>query len=587
MKAEAISLLRFLKRSPQLEIPIYQRTYSWSIGHCEQLWNDILRIGSNGKVSAHFIGSIVYVESDLSSVSTPSALLVIDGQQRVTTVSILLEALARAVGMEEPEDGFSARKIRNHYLLDPEESDERRFKLILTQNDKTTLLALVGQQPIPDDASVRVMENFKHFRHRISELDGQFQTLCRGIAKLMVVEVALQRGQDNPQLIFESMNSTGLALSQADLIRNFVLMGQEKAEQTRLYKTYWRPMEERFGQAAYESAFDGFMRQYLTLKTRRIPIIGLVYREFKAYLAGQDQSVEAVLADLHAHAGYYAAMALGQEKDPSLAASFGDLLRELTVDVSHPLLLEFYHDYKQGILSKSDFLAAIRLMTTYVFRRAVCGVPTNTLNTTLASFGQTLDKARYLDSIKARLISRAGRTRLPDDAEFSHGLKNNPLYRSRALKFLLRHLENEGRKETVSVADYTIEHILPQNKDLGEAWRKDLGEKWQEVQATWLHTLGNLTLTGYNSEYSDRPFLEKRNMEGGFAESPLRVNDSLRHLESWNEQAIKDRGDHLAERALRIWPLPILTPAALSALHSPTITEEANEEDDDDETING
>ena len=587
MKAEALSLLRFLKRSPQLEIPIYQRTYSWSIGHCEQLWNDILRIGGNAKVSAHFIGSIVYVESDLSSVSTPSALLVIDGQQRVTTVTILLEALARAIGSEEPEDGFSSRKIRNHYLLDPEESDERRFKLILTQNDKTTLLALVGQQPIPDDASVRVMENFKHFTHRIVELKGRFQTLCRGIAKLMVVEVALQRGQDNPQLIFESMNSTGLALSQADLIRNFVLMGQEKAEQTLLYKTYWRPMEERFGQAAYESAFDSFMRHYLTLKTRRIPNIGFVYREFKAYLAGQELPVEDVLADLLAHAGYYAAMALGQEKDPALAAAFGDLLRELTVDVSHPLLLELYHDYKQDLLSKSDFLASVRLITTYVFRRAVCGVPTNTLNTTFASFGQTLDKARYLDSIKARFISRWGRTRFPDDAEFSHGLKNNPLYRSRALKFLLRHLENEGRKELVSVADYTIEHILPQNKDLGEAWQKDLGEKWQEVQATWLHTLGNLTLTGYNSEYSDRPFLEKRDMKGGFAESPLRVNDSLRNLDSWNEQAIKDRGDHLAERAVKIWPLPTLTPEARAALHTPTTTEDAAEEDEDDEAING
>lgn len=587
MKAEALSLLRFLKRSPQLEIPIYQRTYSWSIGHCEQLWNDILRIGSSAKVSAHFIGSIVYVESDLSSVSTPSALLVIDGQQRVTTVSILLEALARAVGSEEPEDGFSARKIRNHYLLDPEESDERRFKLILTQNDKTTLLALLGQQPIPDAPSVRVMENFQHFTHRIGELNGQHQTLCRGIAKLMVVEVALQREQDNPQLIFESMNSTGLALSQADLIRNFVLMGQEKSEQTRLYKTYWRPMEERFGQEAYEAAFDSFMRHYLTLKTRRIPNIGFVYREFKAYLAGQDLSVEAVLADLHTHAGYYAAMALGHEKDASLAAAFGDLLRELTVDVSHPLLLELYHDYKQACLSKEDFIAAVRLITTYVFRRAVCGVPTNTLNTTFASFGQTLDKTRYLDSIKARFISRSGRTRFPDDADFSHALKNNPLYRSRVLKFLLRHLENEGRKELVSVADYTIEHILPQNKDLSDAWQNDLGDKWQDVQANWLHTLGNLTLTGYNSEYSDRPFLEKRDMKGGFAESPLRVNDGLRNLASWNEQSIKNRGDYLAERAVTLWPLPTLSPAALSALHTPSSEDVTSEDDDDDEAING
>lgn len=580
MKAEALPLLKFLRRSSQLEIPIYQRTYSWSLWHCDQLWNDILRIGAASNVSAHFIGSIVYVENELSSVSTPSSLLVIDGQQRVTTVTLLLEALARAVGAEEPEDGFSARKIRNYYLTDPEERGDRRFKLLLTQNDRTTLLSLVGQEPMPSEVSIRVKENFEHFSTRIAQLGGQLQTLCKGLAKLMVVEVALQRGQDNPQLIFESMNSTGLALSQADLIRNFVLMGLEKNEQTRLYQFYWRPMEERFGQEAYGWAFDRFMRHYLTLKTRRIPKEDDVYREFKTYLSTQSQTVEAILADLLAHAGYYAAMALRQEKDAALAAAFADLLHELIVDVSQPLLLELYDDYAKGALTKTDFLAAVRLTTTYILRRAVCGVPTNTLNTTFAAFGQNLDKAHYLDSIRARFLSRWGRTRLPDDAEFSHALKNNPLYRSRALKFMLRHLENDGRKEPVSVADYTIEHILPQNKDLSEAWRHDLGERWQEVQATWLHTLGNLTLTGYNSEYSDRPFLEKRDMEGGFAQSPLRLNHDLGKLSIWNEETIQKRADRLADQALRLWPMPSVPQSAVVEA-APTQSEIAAEEDDE------
>lgn len=583
MKAEAISLLRFLKRSPQLEIPIYQRTYSWSISHCEQLWNDILRIGDAAKINAHFIGSIVYVESDLSSVATPSALLVIDGQQRVTTVSILLEALARAIGADEPEDGFSARKIRNHYLLDPEESDERRYKLLLTQNDRSTLLALIGQAPIPDNASVRVIENFTHFRDRIAGLNGQLSTLWRGIAKLMVVEVALQRGQDNPQLIFESMNSTGLALSQADLIRNFVLMGLEKNEQTRLYKNYWRPMEERFGQEAYKWAFDGFMRHYLTLKTRRIPKVDQVYREFKSYLTSQDHSIETVLADLLAHTDYYSAMALNQEKDTALAAAFNDLLRELTVDVAYPLLLELYHDYKQGFFSKTDFLAALGLITTYVFRRVICGVPTNSLNKMFASFGQALDKSNYLSSIRARFVVLTRSLRFPDNAEFSNGLKHNPLYRSRALNFLLRHLENDGRKEQVSIANYTFEHILPQNKNLNETWRKDLGEKWQEIQATWLHSLGNLTLTGYNSEYSDRAFLEKRDMEFGFAKSPLQLNDALRTAESWNEKAIQDRAELLAQKALRIWPFPKLSLETIASLNTSIKSEIPEGDDDEDE----
>ena len=247
MKADAIQLLKFLRNSPQLTILIFQRTYSWPFEQCQQLWNDIIREGKNPKVNAHFIGSIVYVEKDLSSMANPSSLVVIDGQQRLTTSSILLEALARAVSDAEPVDGFSAAKIRQYYLINPLESGKRHHKLLLSQNDKTTLLALAGQQPIPADASVRVMENFNFFTQRITELKGDFEALCQGLSKLMIVEVVLQRGQDNPQLIFESMNSTGLALSQADLIRNYVLMDHEQDEQTRLYHNYWRPMEELFG----------------------------------------------------------------------------------------------------------------------------------------------------------------------------------------------------------------------------------------------------------------------------------------------------------------------------------------------------
>ena len=529
MKADAIQLLKFLRNSPQLTIPIFQRTYSWPFEQCQQLWNDIIRVGKNPKVNAHFIGSIVYVEKDLSSMANPSTLVVIDGQQRLTTSSILLEALARAVSDGEPVDGFSAAKIRQYYLVNPLESGERHHKLLLSQNDKTTLLALAGQQPIPADASVRVMENFNFFTQRITELKGDFEALCQGLSKLMIVEVVLQRGQDNPQLIFESMNSTGLALSQADLIRNYVLMDHEPDEQTRLYHNYWRPMEELFGQEAYTWAFDPFMRHYLTFRTRSIPNIGDVYREFKAYLSKSDLGIEAVLADIHAHAGYYAAMALDKETDPELAASFGDL-RELNVDVAYPLLLELYQDYHQKLLTRADFIAAVRLVEAYVLRRAVCAVPTNTLNKTFASFAQPLDKNNYLESIGARFAGLAGRYRLPDDAEFSHGLKNSLLYGRRCLKLLLRQLENQGRKEPVPVAEFTIEHILPQNTDLSEAWRADLGPDWQNVQATWLHTLGNLTLTGYNPEYSDRPFLEKRDMPGGFAHSPLRLNEGLGQL---------------------------------------------------------
>ena len=263
------------------------------------------------------------------------------------------------------------------------------------------------------------MENFDFFTQRIAALNGNLGALCQGLSKLMIVEVALQRGQDNPQLIFESMNSTGLALSQADLIRNFVLMGQLPDEQTRLYQNYWRPMEELFGQEAYNWAFDPFMRHYLTFKTRTIPNIDDVYREFKAYLSTSGLGIEAVLADIHAHAGYYAAMALDKETDSELASAFADL-RELNVEVAYPLLLELYQDYKQALLTRSDFITAVRLVEAYVLRRAVCAVPTNTLNKTFAAFAQTLDKSNYVENIGARFVSLTGRYRFPDDAEFSH-----------------------------------------------------------------------------------------------------------------------------------------------------------------------
>jgi uncharacterized protein with ParB-like and HNH nuclease domain len=243
MKATEARLLAFLKKSPQFVIPIYQRTYSWTERECRQLWDDITRAGSDDAISVHFIGSIVYIEAGLSQVSHQAPLLVIDGQQRLTTITILLAALADALGDAEPVDGFSARKIRNYYLLNPEESGERHFKLLLSQTDKATLTAIVGDNEMPTEHSLRVIQNHTLFRDLIAGRNGDFASLCNGLAKIVVVDIALSRDQDNPQLIFESMNSTGRELSQADLIRNFILMGLEPTLQERLYQQFWRPME--------------------------------------------------------------------------------------------------------------------------------------------------------------------------------------------------------------------------------------------------------------------------------------------------------------------------------------------------------
>lgn len=553
MKATEAKLVDFLKKSPQFVIPIYQRTYSWTERECQQLWDDILRTGSNDKITGHFVGSIVYVEKGLYSVSSQSPLLVIDGQQRLTTITLIIEALARALGDREPIEGFSTNKLRNYFLLNPLESGERKYKLLLSQTDKTTLTALLDQLPYPSEHSIRIKENFDFFTDRIAEHRGDIEAVCKGIAKLIIVDISLNRDQDNPQLIFESLNSTGRELSQADLIRNFILMGLDHELQTRLYDNYWRPMEIDFGQEGYAVYFDGFMRHYLTVKTGSIPKEREVYEAFKAYARSSDAGdVEAIVSDIHTYAKYYCAMALGTENDPDLKMAFHDL-RELKVDVAFPLLLELYSDYAREVLSVSNFLTAVRLIESYVFRRAVCGIPTNSMNKTFANFARDLKKDRYLESFQAIFLLLPSYRRFPDDEEFRRELKLKDVYNFRSRSYWLRRLENYGRKERVPVDEYTIEHILPQNENLSDEWKEELGPDWERIQKTYLHTIGNLTLTGYNSEYSDRPFLEKRNMKGGFAESPLRLNKDIATREHWGERDIQDRAEILASQAASVW----------------------------------
>jgi len=566
VKATEAKLLAFLQKSPQFVIPIYQRTYSWTDKQCRQLWDDILRAGSSDTIAVHFIGSIVYVEQGLSQVTHQAPLLVIDGQQRLTTVSLLIEALARALGDGEPVDGFSAAKMRHYYLSNPLESGDRYFKLLLSQTDNASLKAVIKRTEQPQEPSLRVTQNFDLFTELLAEQKGDLVPVCRGLAKLVVVDIALSRDQDNPQLIFESMNSTGKELSQADLIRNFILMGLEPGLQTRLYEEYWRPMELDFGQEAYGTQFDSFMRHYLTVRTGDIPREREVYEAFKDYSRTtpvQGAGIEALVKEIRAFARYFCALALGREQDAALGLAFHDL-RELKVEVAYPFLLELYHDYATGTFSAADFAAAVRLVEAYVFRRAICAIPTNSMNKTFATFGKALKKDRYLESIHAHFLTLPSYRRFPADDEFRRDLHTRDVYNFRSRSYWLRRLENHGRKERVPVDEYTIEHILPQNPDLPAAWKQALGPEWQRVQQQWLHTLGNLTLTGYNAEYSDRPFAEKRDMAGGFKQSPLKLNAGLGQLDAWNEAAIQERAGRLADQALTVWTAPRLDAARLA-----------------------
>ncbi|HEC91496.1 MAG TPA: DUF262 domain-containing protein, partial [Candidatus Atribacteria bacterium] len=544
-------LLKFMNGPKQFIIPIYQRTYSWTLKECKQLWEDIIKAGNDNKISSHFFGSIVYVEKGLYQISTIPKLLLIDGQQRLATISLILSALSKVI--KDPIGEMTSDKLKNYYLINRDE-EEKRYKLILTKSDKEALFKIIDHKELSDEDSQRIKDNYIFFVEKISR--SKIEEVLKGLNKLIIIDVSLDRERDNPQLIFESLNSTGLELTQADLIRNFVLMGLEKQEQDSLYNDYWSPMEKSFGYAKYSALFDRFMRDYLTIKTGKIPNIKDVYSAFKLY-AKEFKGTKELVEDIYKYSKYFVNIALEKEQDNEIKVVFSDI-NTLKVDVSYPFLLQVYEDYKQEKITKEEFMQILRYVESYVFRRVICGIPTNSLNKTFANLYKEIKHENYLESFKAALLLKDSYRRFPRDKEFREQLLIKDVYNFRSRNYLLRKLENHNRKELVNVESYTIEHIMPQNENLSNEWKQELGENWKEVHDKYLHTIGNLTLTGYNPELSDKPFKEKKDMEGGFADSPIRLNQSLAKLEHWNEQEILNRTKILSDLAVQIWNCPEL-----------------------------
>lgn len=563
MEAKALNFLEFLsKTGTQFIILVYQRTYSWDKKHCEKLWQDIEKIGTNESAKAYFIGSIVYIHESPYHHSSVKQLLVIDGQQRLTTLTLLLKALYEVIENEILEK-FSKQKITNRYLINPDEENEKKYKLILTQNDKDTLISLIDEDKAkPTQTSTKIQENFIFFKEKLEQNKDKLETICKGINKLLIIDVSLERDKDDPQLIFESMNSTGKDLSQADLIRNYVLMDLVPEKQNQFYEKYWRIMEHEFGEnfnkdKKEKQSFDYFARHYLTIKNEgKIPNLDNIYEAFKEYRQNNNLDTQDLLIDLQKYAHFYCTMAFKKEKDKEFSKVFENL-KALDCEVAYPLLLELYKDYKENILNKNDFLEILKLIESYVLRRAICGISTNALNKVFASFIKNIKKERYLEGVKVYFNLQKSNARFPDDKELTETLIHKDIYMGFKKKtYLFDKLENFDRKEKVYINEYTVEHIMPQNIDNSKEWQRELGENWQEIHEKYLHTLGNLTLTGYNIEYSNKSFKEKQNIKGGYKESPLKLNDGLKNIESWNEISIKKRAEELAKKALKIWIYP-------------------------------
>ncbi|MCQ2675230.1 DUF262 and DUF1524 domain-containing protein [Helicobacter pylori] len=557
MKAGEATLLEFFEQNQtnQFVIPIYQRLYSWKKEQCEQLWDDIIKIGGNDKMNGHFIGSILYARVD-DTHSSP--LLIIDGQQRLTTITLLLIALRNYLNDEDEFlEKFSRKKIQNRYLINSDEKGDKKFKLILSEPDKDTLLSLIDKdRRKPSEPSLKIMENFKLFEKWINENTDKLETIFKGLEKLMIVWIALKKEKDDPQLIFESMNSKGIELTQADLIRNYILMGLEPEKQEIFYKKYWRAMEEDFKQN--ETLFNQFVRHYLTIKIGKIPNEKRVYEAFKDYRQKEGIGIEDLLKDLKKYCGYFCQIAFKKEADKGLNKALSFLV-DLEMDVVYPLLLELYSDYSDGVLSNQDFIPIIALIESYICRRAVCGLGTNSLNKVFPFVTKKIDKKQYLKSVEEHFGSLTGKQKFPNDSEFKDSLITKELYDPKKTKKVfnfLERLEKFDTKEPVDTQKCNIEHIMPQT--LEEEWERDLGENFQAIHDKYLHTIGNLTLTGYNEKYSNNSFQEKRDMEKGFKQSPLRLNQSLKELEVFGEEQIKKRANDLADLALKIWTYPKL-----------------------------
>ena len=535
----------------QFIIPAFQRDYSWTSEQCQQMWNDIMRAGSTD--GDHFIGSFVYVAGNTAAVF--SSWLVVDGQQRLTTLTLLLIALRDHIRVidwigQEP----TPAQIDAYFLINEHESGDRRYKVALRRHDDATLRALVdGKNPLEiENRSELVVEAYRYFRKQLNSPEADPGQVYRGVGRLNIVDVTLHRPIDDPQRVFESLNSTGVDLTQSDLIRNYLLMGLPEPEQTRMYDDYWSKIEALF--RAVGSSPDTFLRDYTALSqsTSTQARADRIYAEFRDFWQRSDaEALAGLLEDLVRFARYFAFFLQPDRIDSKPLATAMRQLRSL--GSAHAMLvMRLYYLYDERALAHDDFIRALDLISSYLVRRSVLGMQTRGYWAVFARIAHSITDEDPLGSFQVALARQS--YRFPADDDFVSALQESDLYRLRICWHILSQLENAGQDEPSPVSEYSIEHIMPQNIDNVPEWQDMLGKNWEEVHQTWLHRLGNLTLTAYNGRYSNRPFEKKKALKGGFEQSAVRLNEHVRQQAEWAALEMKERGSVLAHRALDIWP---------------------------------
>lgn len=516
MKAIDTELTKFLGAEVQYYVPIYQRKYSWKKDNCLKLIDDILKVAKDNERPCHFIGSVIYLaKQDAMHASAVKEYLVIDGQQRLTTISIVLLALGDYTRAKIVDDAdynkatTSLEKLSRRYLTNEDETGDTYYKVRLNEEDFYAWMKLLENRTKPDDIKrSKIFENYGIIYKALCDSNVEPQLVYDGIKKLRLVDICLVP-EDNAQLVFETVNSTGLPLSTADKIRNFLLMTVEPSKQTKLYLEYWHPMEKALGMESGESSqFESFFNYYMTSVLQR-QLVGDYYDVFKNYYyENKAAGTEGIVKQIHQYSKYYTEWNTASDKGTRIQRALFKVRKTGQFKIT-PAILKLLSDRNDGLIVDDDVVEILTIMESYWMRRAICALPTNTAGPVCISMLKSLNATNQLKSFKANLFSLTWAQRMPSDTEIKDTLKTLKIYSlsSSRTKTILDKLENNRRKEYVPTSEYTIEHIMPQT--LSDDWKSDLGADANRIHETYVHTIGNLTLTGYNSEYQNKRFSDK------------------------------------------------------------------------------